>query len=88
MFILFTISLTTCHKKGTIPFLSAAHMKDENGKPYFPDTFGGGIGVERILYAILRGGGKIDKIDDITCFGKNPDSFPMFLFQVVVLILL
>jgi aspartyl/asparaginyl-tRNA synthetase len=40
---------------------------------------GGGIGIERFLYAILRGGG-IDKIDDVTCFGKNPDSYPIFLF--------
>ncbi len=62
------------------PFLTAAHMKDDQGRPYFPETFGGGIGVERVLYAILRGGGEIEKIDDLTCFGKNPDSFPMFLF--------
>jgi hypothetical protein len=61
------------------PFLSAVAMKDENGKPYFPETFGGGIGVERSLYALLRGD-KIGKIDDLTCFGKNPDSYPMFLF--------
>jgi len=61
------------------PFLTTVAMKDANGKPLFPDTFGGGIGVERFLYAILRGG-KIEKIDDITCFGKNPDSLPIFLF--------
>jgi aspartyl/asparaginyl-tRNA synthetase len=61
------------------PFLSAVAMRDEQGKPFFPDTMGGGIGVERFLYAILRGG-KIDKIDDVTCFGKNPDSYPIFLF--------
>jgi len=61
------------------PFLSAVSMKDKDGKPYFPDTFGGGIGVERTLYALLRGA-KIEKIDDLTCFGKNPDSHPIFLF--------
>jgi len=65
--------------EGYGPFLSAVSMKDENGKPYFPETFGGGIGVERSLYALLRGV-KIEKIDDLTCFGKNPDSYPMFLF--------
>jgi hypothetical protein len=54
-------------------------MKDKNGKPYFPDTFGAGIGVERSLYAMLKGP-VIEKIDDVTCFGKNPDSYPIFLF--------
>ena len=61
------------------PFLTAVHMKSDQGKPFFPDTFGGGIGVERTLYAILRGN-EIEKIDDLTCFGKNPDSYPLFLF--------
>jgi aspartyl/asparaginyl-tRNA synthetase len=61
------------------PFLTAVHMKDAKGKPYFPDTFGAGIGVERSLYAMLKGS-KIEKIDDLTCFGKNPDSYPIFLF--------
>ncbi len=61
------------------PFLTAVGMKDENGKSYFPDTMGGGIGVERSLYALLKGP-KIEKIDDLTCFGKNPDSYPIFLF--------
>lgn len=65
--------------QGYGPFLSAVALKDETGKPYFPETFGGGIGVERSLYALLRGE-KIKKIDDLTCFGKNPDSYPMFLF--------
>ena len=65
--------------EGYGPFLSAVAMKNESGKPYFPETFGGGIGVERTLYALLRGV-KIEKIDDLTCFGKNPDSYPMFLF--------
>ena len=61
------------------PFLYFASMKDADGKPLFPETMGGGIGVERTLYAILRGE-KIKKIDDITFFGKNPDSHPLYLF--------
>jgi aspartyl/asparaginyl-tRNA synthetase len=65
--------------EGYGPFLTAASMKDANGKPYFPDTFGAGIGVERSLYAMLKGP-KIEKIDDITFFGKNPDSYPIFLY--------
>jgi hypothetical protein len=54
-------------------------MKDENGAPTFPETFGGGIGVERTLYALCRGP-KLDKIDDITFFGKNPDSHQLYMF--------
>lgn len=61
------------------PFLTAVAMTDGGNKPYFPDTMGGGIGVERSLYALLKGN-KVEKIDDITCFGKNPDSYPIFLF--------
>ncbi|HNY64637.1 MAG TPA: hypothetical protein PKM41_04315 [Deltaproteobacteria bacterium] len=61
------------------PFLTAVAMTDCDGRPYFPETMGGGIGVERSLYAMLKGP-KIEKIDDITCFGKNPDSYPIFLF--------
>lgn len=61
------------------PFLYFASLSDQNGQPLFPETMGGGIGVERSLYAILRGE-KIKKIDDITFFGKNPDSHPLFLF--------
>ncbi len=61
------------------PFLMAAALKDEAGDPYFPETYGGGLGVERSLYALLRGAA-IQKIDDLTCFGKNPDSHPVFLF--------
>ena len=44
--------------------------KDKQGRQAFPDTYGGGIGVERTLYAICRGP-KLDKIDDITFFGKK-----------------
>ncbi len=61
------------------PFLTAVHMKDEQGRPYFPETMGAGIGVERSLYALLKGA-RIEKIDDVTCFGKNPDTYPIFLF--------
>lgn len=61
------------------PFLYFVSMKDAAGKPIFPETMGGGIGVERTLYSILRGE-KIKKIDDITFFGKNPDSHPLYLF--------
>lgn len=61
------------------PFLLAASMKDQAGKPTFPDTYGGGIGVERTLYTLLRGP-KVDKIDDVTFFGKNPDSHQIYLF--------
>jgi hypothetical protein len=38
-----------------------------------------GIGVERTLYALTRGA-RLDKVDDITCFGKNPDSHQFYLF--------
>ncbi len=61
------------------PFLTAVAMKDDQGRPYFPETMGGGLGVERTIYSILKGP-KIEKIDDVTFFGKNPDSYPLFLF--------
>jgi aspartyl/asparaginyl-tRNA synthetase len=61
------------------PFLYFVSMKDAAGQPLFPDTMGGGIGVERTLYALLRGP-KIRNIDDICFFGKNPDSHPLYLF--------
>jgi aspartyl/asparaginyl-tRNA synthetase len=61
------------------PFLMMTSKKDDQGRSVFPDTFGGGIGVERTLYAICRGPA-LDKIDDVTCFGKNPDSHQLFLF--------
>ncbi|MDD5092040.1 MAG: hypothetical protein PHQ23_14130 [Candidatus Wallbacteria bacterium] len=61
------------------PFLMIAKMLRQNGKPYFPETFGGGLGIERMLYAILRGP-KIEKVDDVTFFGKNPDSQQLYLF--------
>jgi len=61
------------------PFLMMTAKKDEQGRPTFPETFGGGIGVERTLYALTRGP-VLDKIDDITCFGKNPDSHQLYMF--------
>jgi len=61
------------------PFLHFVSMKDPQGKPLFSDTAGGGIGIERTLYSILRGD-RISKIDDVTFFGKNPDSHPIFLY--------
>ncbi|MBN1104221.1 MAG: hypothetical protein JXL84_12460 [Deltaproteobacteria bacterium] len=61
------------------PFLLMTHRKDKDGRQTFPDTFGGGIGVERTLYALCRGP-KLDKIDDITFFGKNPDSHQIYMY--------
>jgi len=61
------------------PFMYYASMKDNDGESYFPETMGGGIGIERTLYAILRGE-KISRIDDVTFFGKNPDSHPLYLY--------
>ena len=61
------------------PFLMVAQMMGNGGRSTFPDTFGGGIGVERTLYAICRGP-KVKKIDDVTFFGKNPDSHQIYLF--------
>ncbi len=61
------------------PFLLAASMKDDAGRPTFPETYGGGIGIERTLYTLCRGP-KVKKIDDVTFFGKNPDSHQIYLF--------
>ncbi|MCP4198549.1 MAG: hypothetical protein GY762_15495 [Proteobacteria bacterium] len=61
------------------PFLLMTAKKDADGRQVFPDTFGGGIGVERTLYTICRGP-KLEKIDDLTCFGKNPDSHQIYMF--------
>ena len=67
------------HLGGYGPFLLAVSMKDDKGRSTFPDTFGGGIGIERTLYALCRGP-KVEKIDDVTFFGKNPDSHQIYLF--------
>jgi aspartyl/asparaginyl-tRNA synthetase len=64
---------------GYAPFLMMTSRKNKQGRSIFPDTFGGGVGVERALYALCRGP-KIDKIDDITFFGKNPDSHQIYMF--------
>ncbi len=61
------------------PFLLAAAQKDEKGRPLFPETFGGGLGVERSLFALCHGE-KIKQVDQVTFFGKNPDSYPLYLF--------
>lgn len=61
------------------PFLLMAARKDDKGRSTFPETLGGGIGIERTLYAITRGPA-LDKIDDITFFGKNPDSHQIYMF--------
>jgi aspartyl/asparaginyl-tRNA synthetase len=61
------------------PFLLAANQKDDDGKSLFPETFGGGLGVERCLFALCLGD-KIRQVDQITLFGKNPDSYPLYLF--------
>ena len=53
------------------PFLMMTSRKDSQGRQAFPETYGGGIGVERTLYAICRGP-VLEKIDDITCFGEKP----------------
>lgn len=61
------------------PFLSAVAARDEAGEALFPQTFGGGIGIERTLFALLQGP-KVEKIDEVTYFGKNPDQAGPFLF--------
>jgi len=65
--------------EGYGPFLMAVAAKGADGRPLFPATFGGGIGVERMLFALLKGD-KIRKVDDVTLFGKNPDSHPIYLY--------
>ena len=61
------------------PFLAAARLKDEEGLSLFPETCGGGLGLERFLFAILKGP-VVKTIDDVTLFGKNPDSADVYLF--------
>jgi len=65
--------------EGYGPFLMAASQKAADGSYLFPSTFGGGLGVERSLFALLRGK-KVEKVDDATLFGKNPDSHPLYVF--------
>ncbi|MBF0101536.1 MAG: hypothetical protein HQK77_11575 [Desulfobacterales bacterium] len=61
------------------PFLMVASRKDASGRSLFPDTMGGGIGIERTLYAICRGPA-LKRIEQVTVFGKNPDSHQLYLF--------
>ncbi len=61
------------------PFLMYSSMKKNDGSPVFPSTMGGGLGVERFMFATLRGE-NVQKIDDVTFFGKNPDSHSLYLF--------
>ncbi len=61
------------------PFLSIAHMRDSQDQGFFPQVCGGGLGIERTLFALLQGQ-FIKDIDEITCFGKNPDKILPFLF--------
>lgn len=65
--------------EGYGPFLSAVAARTPEGKSLFPQTFGGGIGIERTLFALLQGP-KIHSIDETTFFGKNPDQPGPFLF--------
>jgi aspartyl/asparaginyl-tRNA synthetase len=61
------------------PFLLVAEREDRKGKPMFPETYGGGIGIERTLYTLCRGKA-IERIEQVTLFGKNPDSHQIYLF--------
>jgi hypothetical protein len=61
------------------PFLAAARLRDAEGLSLFPETAGGGLGIERFLFAIL-GGAAVRRIEDVTLFGKNPDSADLYLF--------
>lgn len=65
--------------EGYGPFLAAARLSKENGEPLFPETAGGGLGIERCLFALLNGPA-IRRIEELTFFGKNPDSAPLYLF--------
>lgn len=65
--------------EGYGPFLTAVAARTAQGEALFPQTFGGGIGIERALFALLQGPA-IRRIDEITCFGKNPDIPGPFLF--------
>lgn len=61
------------------PFLALVHAAERGVLPPFPATFGAGIGIERLLWAMLRGDA-VQTIEDVTFFGKNPDSRRLFLF--------
>ncbi len=61
------------------PFLALVHAAQRGVLPPYPATFGAGIGIERLLWAMLRGDA-VKTIEDVTFFGKNPDSRRLFLF--------
>ncbi len=65
--------------EGYGPFLAAARLRDADGLPLFPETAGGGLGLERFLFATLNGP-VVKTIDEVTLFGKNPDSAGVYLF--------
>ncbi len=65
--------------EGYGPFLAAASARKPDGGQIFPQTFGGGIGIERALFALLQGPA-IHAIEEVTYFGKNPDNPGPFLF--------
>jgi len=65
--------------EGYGPFLAAARLRDGDGLPLFPETAGGGLGIERCLFALLNGPA-VRRIEDATLFGKNPDSAALYLF--------
>ena len=65
--------------EGYGPFIAVAHMRTEQGQGLFPQVFGGGLGIERTLFALLHGP-HVKDIDEVTCFGKNPDKSLPFLF--------
>lgn len=61
------------------PFLALIHAAERGVLPPFPATLGAGVGIERLLWAMLRGDA-VQTIEDVTFFGKNPDSRRLFLF--------
>jgi asparaginyl-tRNA synthetase len=65
--------------EGYGPFLAAARLRGRDGASLFPETAGGGLGIERCLFALLNGP-SVRRIEDVTLFGKNPDSSPLYLF--------
>ncbi len=71
--------LNMAELEGYGPFIAVAHMRDAKGQGMFPQVFGGGLGIERTLFALLHGP-HVKDIDEITCFGKNPDKPLPFLF--------
>ena len=61
------------------PFLAVACGENEDGSTMRWSSGAVDVAVERLLWSILRGP-KVESIDDVTFFGKNPDSAELFLF--------